>query len=57
MSCQKNVFDNLDHHPIFVQYKKNFINLFLLYRMKKIREKKKIKIKSWVLLGAGPKVV
>jgi hypothetical protein len=30
-------------HPIFVQYKKNLINLFSLYRMKKsyIREKKK----------------
>jgi hypothetical protein len=31
------------HHPTFVQYKKNHINLFPLYNMKKksIREKKK----------------
>jgi hypothetical protein len=34
---------NIYHHPTFVQYKKNPINLFHLYRLKKksIREKKR----------------
>jgi hypothetical protein len=30
------------YHPTFVQYKKNLINLFSLYRMKKKEKRKKI---------------
>jgi hypothetical protein len=29
------------HHPTFVQYKKNLINLFSLYRMKKNLQRQK----------------
>jgi hypothetical protein len=44
------------HHPTFVQYKKNPINLFPLYRMKKnyLREKKKSKEKKKLnICGSG----
>jgi len=42
------------HHPTFIQYKKNSINLFSLYRMKKTLNKKK-KLKYWVMLGPDPR--
>jgi hypothetical protein len=41
-------------HPTFKEYKKTLINLFPLYCMKKIHERKEKNWKHWVLLGAGP---